>query len=86
MTLSPALTKALCCRSPLLHPCALATRWAETTSCRCAPQETRLFNDAKVRDHAGTIRTCRLLMTKVLYMLGQVRLVLPAPRCLAPAS
>ena len=36
-------------------------------------QETRLFNDPKVRDHGGTIRKCRLLMTQVLYMLGQVR-------------
>ena len=38
-------------------------------------QETRLFDDPKVRDHGATIRTCRLLMTKVLYMLGQVRQV-----------
>lgn len=34
-------------------------------------QETRLFNEKGVRDHSPTIRACRLLMTKVLYMLGQ---------------
>ena len=41
------------------------------------PQETRLFDDPKVRDHSATIRQCRLLMTKVLYMLGQVRTAPP---------
>jgi len=34
-------------------------------------QETRLFNEKGVRDHGATIRSCRLLMTKVLYMVGQ---------------
>eukprot|EP01051_Picozoa_sp_SAG22_P019021 SAG22_NODE_3381_length_1745_cov_3.508505_1_plen_431_part_00 len=34
-------------------------------------QETRLFNEKGVRDHSPTIRSCRLLMTKVLYMTGQ---------------
>ena len=64
--------------------CRRSTRGSPGAARRA--QETRLFNDPKVRDHGGTIRKCRLLMTQVLYMLGQVRsaAATAAARPLAP--